>query len=370
LLAKSPNKTVLIAAVSARALAQAARRAGYRVLAADFFEDMDTLAACARTARLPGALHQGVKSSGMVDVLRELSNGEPIHKLVLGSGFERHADLVDRLATHFPLAGNDGTTIRRIKHPETLAADCAALGIPHPAMRRDAPRDPERWLLKVAGAAGGAHVQAAAQAKRADNYYQQRLAGTSISALFIGDGQRAHVVGFSRQWQSPAPGAPYRYGGAVRLTRFSRRPAALIGKWLDDLTERTGLIGLCSADFMRTREGYTLLEINPRPGATLDIFDDPGAPLFEAHLRACNSEPFALPRQSGSAASMIAYAERAFPNLPAFEWPAWTADHQTAGSKLVAGDPICSIFGSGETAAAARRDLNRNARSMREQLCR
>ncbi|RFC66802.1 ATP-grasp domain-containing protein [Mesorhizobium denitrificans] len=370
LLAKSPNKTVLIAAVSSRALAQAARRAGYCVLAADFFEDLDTVAACARTVRLPGALHHGIEPAGLVDTLQQLANGEPLEGLVLGSGFERQPDLVDRLATQFPLAGNGGATIQRIKHPETLAADCAALGIPHPAMRRTTPPDPENWLAKIAGAAGGAHVQSAANFGKRGSYYQQRLIGTPISALFIGDGQRAHVVGFSRQWQSPAPGAPYRYGGAVRLTRFSRRAAALFGKWLDDLTARTGLIGLCSADFIRTRDGYILLEINPRPGATLDIFDDPVAPLFEAHLHACRGQPFALPRQSGSAASMIAYADRELISLPAFEWPVWTADHQTAGSKLAAGDPICSIFGAGETAAAARLNLNRNARTMRERLCR
>ncbi|MGC4025985.1 MAG: ATP-grasp domain-containing protein [Mesorhizobium sp.] len=351
-------------------MAQAARRAGYRVLAADFFEDLDTVAACARTARLPGALHRGVEPAAILDELQKLANAETLESLVLGSGFERQPDLVDRLAAHHPLAGNSGATIQRIKHPETLAADCAALGIPHPEMRRSAPPDPKNWLMKVAGAAGGAHVQTAAQARSEGSYYQQRLVGTPISALFIGDGQRAHIVGFSRQWQSPAPGAPYRYGGAVRLARFSNRNAERIGKWLDDLTALTGLVGLCSADFMRTREGYILLEINPRPGATLDIFDDPAAPLFEAHLRACRGEPFTLPRQSGSAASMIAYADRELISLPAFEWPAWTADHQTAGSRLAPGDPICSIFGTGQTAAAARLNLKRNARTMREQLCR
>jgi len=370
LLAKSPNKTVLIAAVSARALAQAARRAGYRVLAADFFEDLDLIAACARTTRLPGALHGGVDTGGILDRLRQLTNGEPMHGLVLGSGFERQPDLVNQLATHFPLDGNTGNTIQHVKHPESLAAECAALKIPHPAMRRTAPPDPENWVIKVAGAAGGAHVQTTAQAGREGSYYQQRLTGTPISALFIGDGRRAHIVGFSRQWQSPAPGAPYRYGGAVRLTRFARQAAAQIGTWLDALTERTGLVGLCSADFMRTCEGCILLEINPRPGATLDIFDDPAAPLFEAHLRACRGEPFVLPRQSGSVASMVAYSDRELASLPAFQWPTWTADHQTAGSRLAAGDPICSIFGSGESAAAARRHMNRNARTMREQLCR
>lgn len=363
--AKSPNKTVLIAAVSARALAQAARRAGYRVLAADFFEDLDSKASCARTAALPGGLHRGVDADAVPDALRKLAGGDAIAHLVLGSGFERLPDLVDRLAGQFALAGSSGDTIRRVKQPEALAADCAALGIPHPALSRDPPSDPENWVAKVAGAAGGNHVQnAEAGAPTEGGYFQQRLNGTPVSALFVGNGRRAHIVGFSRQWQSPAPGVPYRYGGAVRLARLPRRDADRIAGWLDGLTARAGLVGLGSADFMRTSAGYHLLEINPRPGATLDIFDDPAAPLFEAHLSACRGDAFALPRPAGSAASMIAYARNHLPSLPPFDWPDWTADHQHPGSRLAPGDPICSIFAIGKNAAEACRTLNRNARML------
>ena len=60
--------------------------------------------------------------------------------------------------------------------------------------------------------------------------------------------------------------------------------AATIGGWLSGLTRRAGLVGLCSADFIRGADGYQLIEINPRPGATLDIFDSAEAPLMEAHL--------------------------------------------------------------------------------------
>lgn len=365
LLAKSPNRTVLIAAVSSRALAQAAQRAGFRVLAADFFEDLDTRDACARTTRLPGGLREGVDIAATPPALKKLIANEEIEALVLGSGFERLPGLVDQLSMLAPLAGNNGETIKRIKHPETLADYCAALQIPHPTMQRGLPSDPENWLMKTVGGAGGTHVQSANNHDRKDaSYYQQRLHGTPISALFVGDGQRAHIVGFSRQWQSPTPGAPYRYGGAVRLTRFPRRDANMIGNWLNGLTARAGLVGLCSADFMRGPSGYHLLEINPRPGATLDIFDSPVAPLFEAHLRACRGMQFDLPNVSGSVASMVTYARQELPSLPMFDWPDWTADRQNPGSSLASGDPICSIFATGKNAAAARRNLNRNARQL------
>jgi predicted ATP-grasp superfamily ATP-dependent carboligase len=220
--AKSPNSgALLIAAISGRALAAAARRAGYRPLVADFFCDIDTVALAERTAKLPGDLQSGIDDGRMVETLRQLVGDDPPLAIVLGSGFERKPDLVDEIARRFPLAGNDGAAIRRIKDPATLAADCAELGIPHPAICRETPPDPENWVVKTAGAAGGTHIARANGAAIAPGrYFQRFVKGYPVSALFIGDGQGARVVGFSRQWASPAPAAPYRYGGAVRLRRF------------------------------------------------------------------------------------------------------------------------------------------------------
>ena len=185
-----------------------------------------------------------------------------------------------------------------------------------------------------------------------------------MSALFIGDISGARVVGFSRQWASPAPDAPYRYGGAVRLRRIDRGDAETIGIWLASLSLRAGLVGLCSADFIRNADGYQLIEINPRPGATLDIFDSAEAPLMEAHLRAARNEGYAVPRFADAMASMIAYASRPVAHFPDIAWPDWTADHQSPGTRLVAGDPVCTVFARGANAAATRRSVQAQVREL------
>jgi predicted ATP-grasp superfamily ATP-dependent carboligase len=367
--AKSPNSgALLIAAISGRALAAAARRAGYRPLVADFFCDIDTVALAERTAKLPGDLQSGIDDGRMVETLRQLAGDDRPLAIVLGSGFERKPDLVDEIARRFPLAGNDGATIRRIKDPATLAADCAELGIPHPAICRETPPDLENWIVKTAGGAGGAHIaRANGAAIASDRYFQRFVKGYPVSALFIGDGQGARVVGFSRQWASPAPAAPYRYGGAVRLRRFDRGRAARIGDWLSDLARRAGLVGLCSADFIRSPDGFQLVEINPRPGATLDIFDDHDAPLMKAHLDAASGRPYRLPRFADSMASMIAYASAPVANFPAFTWPDWTADHQSPGTSLIAGDPVCTVFARGPSADATSRTVKARIAQLRPQ---
>ncbi len=358
MLARSPNNAglLLIAAISGRALAAAARRAGYRPLVADFFCDTDTVALAERATMLPGDLQRGIDSARLVETLRQLAGRDRPVALVLGSGFEREPEIVDELARHFPLAGNRTVAIRRVKDPRMLAADCAELGIPHPQFRWDAPPDPENWVMKTAGGAGGSHVRrASGDVEMTGRYFQRFVSGQSVSALFVGDGKGARVVGFSRQWTSPVRGAPYRYGGAVRLRRIDRQDSAAIGGWLDGLARRADLVGLCSADFIRNEDGYHLVEINPRPGATLDIFDGTEAPLMEAHLRAANGEVYAVPRFADAMASMIAYALAPVANFPAVTWPDWTADHQSPGTRLVAGDPVCTVFARGPNAAETRK---------------
>ncbi len=370
--ARSPNSagSLLIAAISGRALAAAARQAGYRPLVADFFCDTDTMALAERAVKLPGDLQNGIDGGRIIETLRQLADGDSANNdrrptVVLGSGFERQPETVDGIARHFPLAGNSGATIRRIKDPQSFAADCEEFGIPHPEFRWDRPTDGQNWVAKTAGGAGGAHIKRAkTERQAAGRYFQRFVPGRGVSALFIGDGKAARIVGFSRQWVSSTPATPYRYGGAVRLRRFDREQTLTIRGWLSSLVRRAGLVGLCSADLIRTAEGYKLIEINPRPGATLDIFDDAGAPLIEAHLRAAAGKSYRLPRFADSMASMVTYAAAPIARFPSIDWPEWTADRQSPGSRLIAGDPVCTVFARGSSAAATTRLIKGQARRL------
>ena len=52
-------------------------------------------------------------------------------------------------------------------------------------------------------------------------YYQERVEGRAVSALFVGNGSDARVLGFSEQWTAPTPKSLWRYGGAVRPAALS-----------------------------------------------------------------------------------------------------------------------------------------------------
>jgi predicted ATP-grasp superfamily ATP-dependent carboligase len=227
-----------------------------------------------------------------------------------------------------------------------LAELCATHSIPHPEISAQPPKDGQNWLAKSAGGAGGSHVAPAAAAPAdGDKIYFQRIAaGEPVSILFLADGSNAQPVGLSRQWTAPAPGEPYRFGGSIRPAGLSISIEDKLQQAAQTVTTACGLRGLNSIDFLVGDSACTLIEINPRPGATLDIFEDMDGALFRAHLSACLGKLPARPLQFyGAAAAAVAYAQGEISSMPSFDWPYWTADRQKAGSRVRRHGPLCTI---------------------------
>lgn len=340
---------VLIAAISGRALAQAARLDGFAPLVADLFADDDTRAVAAAVERLPG---RWLRERPLWRVLSRLAEGRSPIGLVIGSGFERHPEMLMRLP--MPVFGNAPDTVRSVKNAMSFAGLCDRLGIPHPAIRLDQAPGPG-WLSKRSGGAGGSHVRPATPGRRVarGRYVQQRVQGEPISALFLANGTTCRILGFSEQWAAPRPRHPFRYGGAAAPARLAPGMEEALSRAVHALSEVTELRGLCSADFLVGADGFHLLEINPRPGATLDLFAQPG--LFRAHLSGCQGEAIpTLPALPGARASAIAYARRPIVLPPGFDWPGWAADRQPAGVPVPTHAPFCTVHAESPGIDAAR----------------
>lgn len=342
---------MLIAALSGRALAASAREAGYVPLVADLFGDDDTASLAAAHAVVPGTPARLPRLPAWRDALDRLAAGRAPIGLVYGGGLEGRPALLRTLARH-RLLGNAPATVARLKDPFAFAALCRDCGVPHPDVAQ-APHDGAAWLSKRAGGAGGAHVRPARGAARLPRYVQRRVAGRPVSALLLGDGKRALVLGFSAQWAAPAPGMPFRYGGAARPAVLSETQARELSTAAARIAAASGLVGLNSADFLLRDDGFDLLEVNPRPGASLDVFA--GAGLFALHVAACGGclPGTPPPFPDTAAAAMVVYAPFALAVPEAFRWPGWAADRQRAGPVL-AGALLCTVTATGEDAAAAR----------------
>ncbi|MGA0531154.1 ATP-grasp domain-containing protein [Hansschlegelia sp. KR7-227] len=359
---RSDALDVAVVALSARALARSARRAGLRALAVDLFADADTCEHAALAVRSPAG-RRGVRftRAGLLATLKaHAPEGLPV---VFGAGLEHAPSLMAEIGRRHPIRGASPDTVARLKDPESFARLLSDLDVAHPRIRTGggAPRGHE-WLSKRAGASGGGHIRSGVGHGRptaAGRYLQERVPGRSISALFLADGRASRIVGFSEQWPDPTPRSPFRYGGAVGPVALPGPLVAEVARTLDGLVAATGLVGLASADLIvpdgAPGAAFWVLEINPRPGATLDVFDQGAMPsLLGLHLDACSGRlPHALPEPACAYAAAVVYAERPV-STASLPRPVWTADWPSCDETVPAGAPVCTIAAAGASPQAAR----------------
>ena len=362
---------VLIAALSGRALAEAARASGHVPLVVDFFGDADTRQTAAQCTVLQG-FATGFSPETLLPALRRLAGGWDVLGLVCGSGFENRPWLLRELAKEWTLLGNGADVVALVKDPLRFAALCAAADVPHPQTRLGRPQDMAGWLVKSAGGSGGGHV---GQGPAHSPYFQRFTPGSPVSLLVLAANARVMMLGSSQQWPSPAPGQPFRYGGAVRPAGTGapmlERLAGAVERVMAQLHRGPGspliLSGLASFDFLVTNASFTLLEINPRPGATLDIFTHPD--LFAAHIAGClGTLPDAPMVFSSAQAAEIVYAEREVMIRDTVNWPSATKDRPNPRSRLQIGEPVCTMVARADEPQAARRILKSRIAMIRARL--
>lgn len=335
-----------VVALSGRALAASAVRAGYRVIVFDIFGDMDTRACADSTCKVPGSVATGFDADELIRLVGR--TGPSSAGLVYGSGLESRPALLAALSAETRLYGNAADVLRRIKDPGWFFALLGRLGIPHPETSLSRPDEPRGWLVKKIGAAGGAHILDAGDVDgTASGYYQRRVTGRPVSALFVADGRTARVLGFSEQWSSArSQTSPFRFGGAVVPASMPAAIEADMTSAVEAVSAAAGLVGVNSADMLVHENGFYVLEVNPRPGATVDIFDRwLGMSVFHLHVEAVRGRlPKNLRPAAGAFASAIVYADRDIVASPAVAWPSWAADLPETGTHIREGEPVCTVL--------------------------
>lgn len=354
----------LVVALSGRALATAIRRARRRCVVVDLFGDTDTRTSAEASLVVAGDFDAGFDAAALLDAAERLATPStpPQFGLVYSSGLESCPELLARLAEGRQLFGNTPTTVARLKDPVRFFGTLDRLGIPHPEISSQPRADPAGWLIKQVGGSGGGHVRRANKQDVAapDTYFQRHVAGRSIGASFVASGRKALLLGFSEQWSAPRPGeSSYRFGGIFQPAAVDPVLTRGVAIALDAMTDEFGLVGLNSADLIIADGAFHVLEVNPRPGANLDIFDgaDP-AGLFGLHLEACRGHlPAAWIPPSQATAMSVLYADRPLLVPRQLQWPAWVADRPAAGARIEADAPICTVLAAEPTDSAVRQAI-------------
>jgi len=353
------GEAILIAAFSGRALAQSARRAGYLPLVADAFGDLDTRICAAAVRVIDGAMATGFRTKPLVaalDAVAASSTVQPIG-LVLGSGFEDKPRLIAALGHRYRLIGDDATTYKACKDPAVFFAKLDELGVTHPATQSHPPADPDGWLTKRIGGSGGRHIRIcdAAITSRRRRYFQKQLSGDRLSVGGVFGTERKHLA-LTRQWIAPSPELPFRFGGAVSMPDVAPELRSKLERAARDVASAFGIVGMASFDFIVSDGEPYLLEVNPRPGASLDVLDDDKGSLFHGHLAAClgvahGADPPLPPKLARAMA--ILHADRGALTLGPTPWPIWSADRGPPGTYIPQGAPLASVFADAENADAA-----------------
>lgn len=358
-------------ALSARALAQSARRGGVSVHAVDLFADLDTRD-CAESACAVAAAEGGFNRVALLEALQARDSDQRMG-LVLGSGFEGHPELLETLISQRRFYGNPPEVVQKVKDPKFFFPLLERLGLPYPAAIADGNVETAPLLVKGGGGCGGTHIRwyARGAALPKGHYLQRYVSGRSLSALFLANGDGAEIIGFSETWCAGCDAAPFRYGGAVSLSEPPTPMRRELSRTVASLTKAVGLKGLCGIDVLVDREARVwVLEVNPRPPASFELHEQEGS-LFMRHVRSCmGGSPAAMPQEPrlGARAVAVYYAEQPTWVPASWRWPSWTADRTPPATWIGRGAPICTVFGQAASSWGAKRLALRRARRVSSAL--
>jgi predicted ATP-grasp superfamily ATP-dependent carboligase len=349
--------SLLVLANSGRAIAESAHRGGYQVTVLDQFSDQDTqaVADCWPVTQGFANLDVDIFAEEIAALVPNFPCG-----LVYGAGLEESISLLKRLSSCCHLLGNDPSILEMLRRPRRFFSLLDQLDIPHPEVSFSAPYSAKgrSWLLKRAASCGGQGVAYfSPQYAAADStcYYQRHIPGQVMSVLFIADGERYRTIGYNMLGASgSSTPAPFLYSGAIAQVSLHDVMRMQIEQVVDKLISKLGLRGINSIDFIHNDAGNFVIDLNPRPSATLELYEHlmPEG-WIKHHIEACHGELPVMPIV-GSAemhGHLIVYAPRNIEIPIQMTWPQWIKDRPVSGARVLQGEPLCSLYAKGATVA-------------------
>jgi predicted ATP-grasp superfamily ATP-dependent carboligase len=327
---------ILVVAVSARMLAELAVGDGYEVIALDHFGDVDLRAIA------PGS------TAHSNDALAALAADVEADAVVYGAGFENRPDLVRQLADSRELLGTAPERLADLRDPWAVGAAARAAGARFPETRTSAKSDGGSWLRKPRLGGGGRGVRRwKGGALRCGEILQRHVPGLSCSAVAIGNGRGPAVLGLTEQLHRPRG---FGWMGNVTPPRLPDHELAELDRQLravcDEVAVRFGVRGAFSVDAIWDGRDAWVLEVNPRPPASLELF---GPGCFEAHVQGARGlDMSGVSTAPGPRVKLVLYADRDLRAPDPEWWPAELArDIPRAGEEIKRDAPVCTLISSG-----------------------
>ena len=309
---------VLVVAVSARMLATLADADGHEVVALDRFGDVDLRAIA------PGAT---ARRSAALVALAEHVEADAV---VYGAGLENRPDLVARLATGRELLGTPAKLLPAVRDPWTLSEVVRV-----PETVRAATGD--GWLRKPLHGGGGRGIRRWTGGQlRPTEILQRRVDGLSCSAVAVGNGRDAVLLGITEQLHRGYSWIGNRLLADAAIEQRLRTACEAV-------VARFAVRGAFGVDAIWDGSDLWVLEVNPRPTASLELFG-PGA--FALHVRGARGHDLDRPIPPPCAkVKLVLFADRDI-RAPALDW--WPTglvrDIPHPGETIRRGQPVCTLL--------------------------
>lgn len=347
------QRTIAIIGRHARPFAENAHAHGWRVFAADGFNDWDT-------ARFAAPLTPGGFGETPEAFLRAWEAApEP---LLFCAPIEAAPELLAAAARKKRVlnapadavaAARDISFLQKMACDGVRFPDVSFLSIPS-----GPPQAP--WIIKSAKSAGGAGIRPGDGILGKDEYRQKVVHGESIGALFFSAAGRCGFLGASLQINHG-----FLYGGGIFPAPLNPDAARVLEKFGARVTVESGMAGWWGADFILNDEALWLLEINPRPTATAALFGKlRGVDLIAAQMARDVFSHFPPDGDAGVMGSMVLYAEGDFTFRGSAGWFEKNArDIPHEGRAIKRGEPVLTLYAAAVTAPECRAALEKRARA-------
>lgn len=372
----------LLLGLSTRALAESAARVGQPVFSLDYFGDRDQKSlvenySLLRDFNLPFSA---------ANLLRA-SDGLKFDNIVYTSNLENYPQVVAALARRAEVLGNGAEVLAPIRDWSVLRPFCRQESILHPPTvlpgeERRAPLQ-TNWLCKPASGGGGSGIRPwNGRPLNRSHFLQARVEGLPASAAFVANGEKAVVIGLTRQLigNQELGGGGYRWCGNILPPPWNddqnRNLLEAVGKMVTPLTRHFGLKGVGGIDFVVSQgaDGRLhphVVEVNPRYTASMELMEWAyGLSIYNLHIEAIDGH---LPQFSlGEHLNGPCFGKGvvfAYQSVPIHQTDGWWArgwrDIPYPGDMIEPGHPICTVFARGDTHAACLETLIANAGAVR-----
>ena len=361
---------VLVAGTSTRAVAESAARAGFIVTGLDSFADLDQHPSVTALA-VAGADNRPARALDLARASRTVQTDAVVYL----SPFENAPAAVGELARGRTLWGNPRSVLRRARAPVQVMRRMRQRGFPTPSLVPPGQShvDPSiDWLVKPRASGGGHGIRRWQRGTTVPPgwYLQEEVHGIPGSVTFVAAGGQCVVLGVSRQLvgEDAFGASGYRYSGNILVQAGDQafgddgRVLAAVQALAAAVVEEFGLIGVNGVDFV-VRDGVPLLiEINPRWTASMELVERvSGTSVFAAHVRACTASSVspAAVRPSSAAACAGKAVVYATSDVLVRDTRPWLADPTVRdvprpGLRIAVGQPVCTVFATGDGVDACR----------------